>query len=160
MTESATTTVELFAGVRPDGQPVFERLPALPDPQGDRLLLMQSPLFVRGIAQGDLFRLLPGRPGAFDVVERSGQLAVRIYARAVAEPLAAELTPAMEKLGGRLDLAAPRALVYSIHVAVGFREIEQLLEQRLSGIEASWSYGNVYDDSGEPLRWWEVLLNP
>jgi hypothetical protein len=52
--------------------------------------------------------------------------------------------------------------VYSIHVAVGFREIEDVLDRIVGAAgDASWAYGNVYDPAnGEPLDWWETLLNP
>jgi hypothetical protein len=89
---------------------------------------------------------------------RSGQLCVRVFSR---DPIAAieqELTPAVERLGGSLDIASPRALAYSIHVAVGFTEIEQLFAALVPADGATWAYGNVYDADGESLDWWEDLL--
>lgn len=161
MTNTLPTPIDLFAGQRPDGQAVIERVPALADEQPGRFLLSQSPLFVPGVAHGDIIDLVPGTPGHFRLHERSGQLAVRVYSRDDAERLAEELTPAVEKLGGRLDLQTPRALVYSIHVAVGFRDIEALFDQLVPTAAARWSYGNVYDpDTNQPLGWWEDLLQP
>jgi hypothetical protein len=40
---------------------------------------------------------------------------------------------------------------------VGFDSIEQVFDSVISGsADASWSYGNVYDEhSGEPMQWWQ-----
>lgn len=153
-------TVHLFAGIRPDGEPIIEALPALPGDRPDRFLLLRSPLFVPGLAQGDVVDLDPGRTGQFRIVERSGQLALRVFARTPVATVAESLTPAVELLGGRLELATARALLYAIHVAVGFREIEEVFD-KLVPAGAAWSYGNVYDPAtGEPLGWWEPILSP
>ncbi len=160
--EATEIMLDLLAGTRPDGLPVLEKVRALAAPDGNRYRLLQSPLFVTGVACGDLIEPLHNSPGRFRVHERSGQLAVRVLRRVGVAELEQELTPALEKLDGQLDVHSERALVYSIHVAVGFREIEQLLDRIiLSTDSATWSYGNVYDpESGEPLDWWESLLNP
>jgi hypothetical protein len=42
-------------------------------------------------------------------------------------------------------------------VQAGFQAIEAAVEKWISGREGvEWRYGNVYDDRGQPLRWWEV----
>lgn len=153
--------IDLFAGTHPNGQPVFEKVPVIAAEQRNCYWLQQSPLFATGVASGDLVELLHNSPGRVRVRERSGQLAIRVLCRSGAQALAEELTPAIEKLGGRLDVQSERALVYSIHVAVGFREIEQLLDPLVQAAGASWAYGNVYNaETGAPLEWWEGLLNP
>src|SRR5205823_2458783 len=93
-------------------------------PNNNTYRLLQSPLFVTGAACGDLIEMLNNNPGRFRVRERSGQLAVRVFSRDDISVLAEELTPAVEMLDGTHDVQTPRALVYSIHVAVGFSEIE------------------------------------
>jgi hypothetical protein len=163
MNEKTTETVlDLLAGSFPDGRPVLEKVRALAAPAGNRYRLLQSPLFVTGVACGDLIEPLINNPGRFRVHERSGQLAVRVLRRDGVAELEQELTPALEKLDGELDVQSERALVYSIHVAVGFSEIEQVLDRVITSADnATWSYGNVYDpETGEPLDWWESLLNP
>jgi hypothetical protein len=43
-----------------------------------------------------------------------------------------------------------------VPAAAGFARIESIMAdavQRVPGAE--WWYGNVYDDAGAPLRWWE-----
>jgi hypothetical protein len=161
MNTEAPQFLDLFAGSHSNGEPVFERVPALAAAARNCYYLQQSPLFAQGAASGDMIELLSHNPGRFRVRERSGQLAVRVLCRGGVEQLAEELTPLLEKLGGRLDVTSPRALVYCIHVAVGFREIERILDPLVQAAGATWSYGNVYAaDSGEPLDWWEDLLNP
>ncbi len=158
--KDAETRLQLLAGQHPNGQPVFEDVLATPVAEGHYRLL-KSPLFVRGVASGDVIELKEGSRGRFTVSERSGQLSLRVFARNGLAELAGELTPAMEKLGGELDLQGERALVYSIHVAVGFAAIEKLLGQWVDGDNSAWNYGNVFDpDSGEPLNWWQSLLQP
>lgn len=160
MSEPQPVTIALLAGTHPDGQPVIEKLPAVVAEQASQFWLLQSPLFTPGCARGDRIELLINNPGRFRVCERSGQLALRVFVRDAIERLAEELTPAVELLGGTLDVQSPRALVYSIHVAVGFREIEAAVEPLVQRAGGAWNYGNVYDgESGEPMGWWEALLN-
>ncbi len=169
--ENEMVELNLLAGMHPSGQPVLEKVRALAQRGSDNAAptfrLLQSPLFTPGVACGDLIEMLSNNPGRFRVRERSGQLAVRVLCRENIEALAEELTPAVEKLDGTLDVQTPRALVYSIHVLVGFAEIERVLDEVVESINAmqpnsaQWSYGNVYDpQTGEPLAWWEALLNP
>jgi hypothetical protein len=159
--------LDLRAGIHPNGQPVLEKVRAHREPGNNVYRLLHSPLFVTGAACGDLIEMLGNNPGHFRVRERSGQLAVRLLSRNAIGTLAEELTPAVEKLDGELDVQTPRALVYSIHVAVGFAEIERVFDAAVSTLNAEnpqsaqWSYGNVYDaEAGAPLNWWEPLLNP
>jgi hypothetical protein len=170
--DNASIELSLLAGMHPSGQPVIEKVRALVQPEANQFRLLQSPLFVMGAACGDLIELLNNNPGRFRVRERSGQLAVRVLCRDDISDLAEVLTPEVEKLDGSLDVQAPRALVYSIHVAVGFSEIERVFDTAIEkfaaakgatdkGAAAQWSYGNVYDtESGAPLNWWDALLNP
>ncbi|MDB6061870.1 MAG: hypothetical protein JWM78_1973 [Verrucomicrobiaceae bacterium] len=161
-----TVLIDLLAGQHPNGKPVLEKVRALAEPGAesgkDAYCLLQSPLFVTGAACGDIIDMLQNNPGRFRVRERSGQLAVRVFCRDGVTQLENELTPAVEMLDGQLDVQSERALVYSIHVAVGFHEIEQVFDAHVGTLEnATWSYGNVYDpETGAPLEWWEDLLNP
>ena len=65
----------------------------------------------------------------------------------------------MEKLGGSLDVSNERALVYSLYFGVGFLTVEKLFDKLIARGEAKWLYGNVYDDQGEPLNWWQDMVN-
>lgn len=56
-----------------------------------------------------------------------------------------------------------RVLVYSIHVSIGFQNIEILLERVIEQFPGTvWYYGNVYDpaDGVTPLDWWQEFLAP
>lgn len=158
---AAETRLELFAGLHPQsGQPIFEQLLASPvdGMEGDYRLL-KSPLFVRGVAALDTVRLNKEARGRFEVVARSGLLAVRVFFPNPDPDLEAQLTAEMEKLGGSLDIHSDRAVVYSIHFGIGFSSIEDLLNRWTAGKTAQWAYGNVYDpQSGERLNWWQDLL--
>ena len=56
-----------------------------------------------------------------------------------------------------MDLQTPRALVYTIHVSIGFKTIESMLDETCKDYtEVVWYYGNIYDpeDGITPLEWW------
>ncbi|WP_269618907.1 DUF4265 domain-containing protein [Zhongshania sp. BJYM1] len=154
------TLLELYAGTHPvNKQPIFEKVLAIPLQNSGDYRLLKSPLFVRGVAAMDTINLNPDSRGRFIVVERGGNLCVRVFFREPNEVLEMQLTAEFEKLGGCLDIKTERALVYSIHFGVGFSSIEELMNKWINGDTATWLYGNVYDaDSGEPLNWWQALL--
>lgn len=160
-------TIDLVAGRRPDGEWVFERLLVSRQDEPNTFQLLKSPVFVRGLARGDIIRQLNEPRGAFSVVRHGGNLCVRVFSKTgfndsglsdQRDTLVAE----MEKLGGDMDVQENNVLVFSIHVGCGFTAIENLLNQQLQGLaDVSWMYGNVYDvETGEPLDWWQPILNP
>lgn len=130
------------------------------DPVGWRLL--RSPAFVRGIARDDVVAAMEQPEGAFQVRQHGGNLCVRVLSRSDNDALAQILTGEIEKLGGTLDVAQPRVLVYSIHVSCGFQVIEELLNRHVAEADGhAWLYGNVYDPATqEPLNWWLPILAP
>jgi len=140
------------AGTRGDGQSVYERLPA--EELGNNLYrLLRSPAFAPGIARGDTVELREG--GVVDVVERSGLLVIRLFARAGISAMAATLGPALNSFDGEIEHEDERMLVFSVPVSAGFGAIEAVMTQLLEGQgDAAWRYGNVYDAEGEPLNWW------
>ncbi|MDO3388702.1 DUF4265 domain-containing protein [Gilvimarinus sp. SDUM040013] len=151
--------IELFAGIRPDGQPMVERLSvkALPD---NTLQLVRSPAFVKGLASGDVIKADPDKR-EFEILKHSGNLSVRVFSRSDASTLADRLNGPVVKLGGELDFETPRMLIYSIHVSCGFNTIEEVFNT-INSDDAGWQYGNVYDpnDGVTPLNWWQDLLKP
>ncbi|MBY6190891.1 DUF4265 domain-containing protein [Microbulbifer agarilyticus] len=160
---TALQIIELFAGTNPDGEPVVERMQVKVN-EDDSVQLVRSPAFIKGIASGDTIKVNredPEKP-SFELVKRSGNLAVRIFCRGDSTKLSDQLTPQLEKLGGELDLESPRLLVYSIHVSCGFEEIEKILNSACDGANSVWYYGNVYDpvDGQTPLNWWQDILKP
>ena len=151
--------IELFAGRNPQGQPVVERIPVEINEQNE-CRLVQSPVFVKGLARGDLIRV-NRENGEFELRQHSGNLCIRVFSRGDIRVLDDSITPDMEKLGGQLDVETPRVLVYSIHVSCGFAAIEAVLNAHMSP-DSAWFYGNVYDaeDGVTPLNWWQSILAP
>jgi hypothetical protein len=141
--------------------PVLEKLPVKILPLGS-FELQQSPLFVRDLAAGDIFTCGNDNPADYSVLRRSGNLAIRVFRKAYIEELELSLTPDVEKLDGSLDLQTDRALVYSLHVNIGFADIERLLNGAMARFpDSAWYYGNIYDrtDGITPLHWWDEFLN-
>lgn len=154
--------IELLAGYDSADKPVVERLQVRTTQDG-HYQLVRSPAFVRGLASGDIIKVDSERQ-QFEIVQRSGNLAIAVYSRGDVISLSEALTPELEKMGGSLDTETPRMLVYSIHVSIGFKNIEALLNKHVNaaGGEAVWQYGNVYDpaDGQTPLNWWVDILKP
>jgi hypothetical protein len=159
--------IQLYAGTRPDGEPVYEKVAVIAAAEaesaqdagvsvGGSYQLLHSPGFVRGLARGDSFTLISSKAGSFEVTQRSGNLAVRVYSKMPSQSLDAALTPQVNQLDGRRDVMSENLLVYSIGVTAGFEAIEAVFDQALSGsADASWNYGNVYDEhTGQALNWW------
>ncbi|MCG8414036.1 MAG: DUF4265 domain-containing protein [Pseudomonadales bacterium] len=163
--QSNPDTLELpfLAGVGANGDPVFESLLAemLPDdPQ--RVRLLRSPLLARNLAAGDTLRIINLETAEYELERRSGNLCVRVFRKQNIDEINDFLSPRMEKLGGSLDLGEERALVYSIHVSIGFEAIEAVLNLVCQSYpDVVWYYGNVYDpeDGSTPLGWWEEFDN-
>lgn len=158
---NALHTIELLAGYDAADKPVLEQLQVKITSEGN-FQLVRSPAFVRGLASGDIIKLDPERK-QFEVVQRSGNLAIVVYSRGNVIALSEALTPELEKMGGSLDTETQRMLVYSIHVSLGFQPIEALLDKHVSAAgNAVWQYGNVYDpvDGQTPLNWWVEILTP
>lgn len=153
--------IELFAGLGPDNKPIVEQL-QVRELEDGTLQLVQSPAFAKGLASGDVVRMLP-ETREFDLVKRSGNLSIRVFSRGDIGALSDQLSPELEKLGGELDRETPRLLVYSIHVSCGFETIEEILSRYVGQDgQSAWMYGNVYDpvDGQTPLNWWLDILKP
>jgi hypothetical protein len=152
--------INIYAGQRPDGQAVGEdlRVKAL---ENEELQLVNSPLFVKGLAAGDIFKYNE-KERSITIVQRSGNLCIRVMAKQGLNNIADELTPRLEKLGGELELQNERILAYCIHISCGFSAIEKILNTYVGeNTQSIWVYGNVYDptDGVTPLKWWEEISN-
>lgn len=152
----ALEEISLYAGIGPNGAAVMERVRGRA--HEGAFQLVHSPAFVKGIASGDVVRLA-GQEGQFQLVQRSGNVAIRVFSRTAISAIAERLTPVLEQLGGSLDSESARLLVYSIHVSCGFAAFEAALNAAV-GDEGEWLYGNVYspEDGQTPLNWWQDLL--
>src|SRR5690625_7814384 len=114
---AALQEIEMFAGVGPDGQPVMEKLAARELESGN-LQLVRSPAFVKGVASGDWLKRDP-ETKEVTLVQRSGNLSIRVVSREHIGANAEQLTPALPQLGGELALHNERILVYPIVVSGG-----------------------------------------
>ena len=148
----------LIAGYTPQGDAMVEQVPVIPiEGSRDHYRVQQSPAFVRGLAADDRIRYPVDEQAGWELIEHSGNLCVRVFSKHNTDELDALLTPEMELIDGKLDLKTPRALVYSIHVSIGFQKIEDVINKVLTRFpESVWYYGNVYDpeDGVTPLNWW------
>lgn len=154
-----TTELPFFAGVDNNEQPVFESLKVeILDPQEQVVRLLHSPVFVRNLASGDHVRVINPATAEYELRRRSGNLCVRVLRKNNLLAVANRLVPALEKLGGKLDVQTDHALIFSVHFSIGFKTIEELLNEVCDQCEGTvWYYGNVYDpnDGTTPLLWWE-----
>lgn len=153
-----STALPFFAGVDPEGEPVFESLAVtLVDASDRQVQLVKSPLLIRNLAAGDRIRVIDPAAARYDLLQRSGNLAIRVFRRHQLDAVEEYLTPLIEKLDGALDVNSERALVYSMHYSIGFTTIEELMSRVISTFpDTVWYYGNVYDpnDGTTPLNWW------
>lgn len=152
--------VELFgivAGQHPSGEPVIEQVEGIPTGEEKTYKLVKSPAFAKGIAAGDTIKVADNPPGRFDLVERGGNLAITVLSKDHIDEISELLVPEMEKLGATVDVTSARLLVLTIHVSIGFKEIEAVMNRWVDGEMGVWQYGNVYggEDGQTPLSWWE-----
>ena len=143
----------LRAGESAAGNAVHEEV--LVDDLGDGLYrIAATPGMVEGIAAGDIVQLHDD--DLLTVVHRGRNVAVHVYFRPVDEDVD-DLRPKIESLGGWLDGADDRGVrAFTIPISVGFPAIEAVMRSFLERHpKAEWGYGNVFDEEGRPLNWWE-----
>ena len=140
--------------------PSYETVPARKD--GDALYeLKNSPGMALGAAAGDLVRIADD-DGAFEVVRRSGNVAVQCFVAKLSSSARARaasvLETELESLGGWLDGGSARVMIYTVPVAAGLDAISERFEAVAQAYRGFvWMYGNVYDVDGHtPLNWWLV----
>ena len=102
-------------------------------------------------------RLVNPDRAEYELLTRSGNVCIRLFGNEELIDIEQRLTPEFEKIGGGLHLQTTRGLVYTIHVSIGFKAIESLLNETCKDYpEVVWYYGNIYDaeDGTTPLEWW------
>ena len=149
-------TVDLLAGRKPSGEPVFEEVPveALDE---RRYRLLASPGLLDGLASGDVFERADD--GSYAVVTRSGNLCVQVWYphQDLHARVDAELLPEVNALGGWLDGRSPGISAFTVPVHATFARIKEIFDAWVAKLPGSgWSFANVYAADGEtPLGWWE-----
>jgi hypothetical protein len=142
--------------------PGHEHVPARPL-GGSRWQLLRSPLYATGVAARDVVMVTDPTSGAFEIVERGGNVCVQLYlgprnaddAHATAS-LADSIKSEIEPWGGVVDGMTPGLISCTVPMAVGFPNIERVFARITGQSEgAQWQFANVYDTTtGEPLGWW------
>ncbi|MFC4906669.1 DUF4265 domain-containing protein [Actinomadura gamaensis] len=136
------------------GPPVREPVPVVRVSDG-RYRLEATPALVDGCAAGDVVEV--DRDGRVSVIERGGNLAIQSFAErgpfrmdqidALREAFAAE--------GGLVEFPPhQRFVVVTVAARVGFPRVEAVMDAWSQATGSGWSFGNVYDEQGEPLHWW------
>lgn len=155
---SDAVQIPLIAGYNKHGEAMVEQVSALLiDSKRKEFRIEKSPAFVRGLAADDRITYPTDDKAGWELIEHSGNLCIRVFSKLNTDELDQMLTPELELIDGKLDVKAPRILVYSIHVSIGFQKIEDTLNKVLTGFpDTVWYYGNVYDadDGVTPLNWW------
>jgi hypothetical protein len=142
----------------------IQRELVLAEPCGsaDLFIVRSIPAFAYGVAYGDLIELLDEASGDFCVVRHCGQITLRVFTLGGLE------TPAIRTLienaitlkglyevgKASVDSDQRSLLLISLDISLGFDAIERLI----SGIKTEgdqWEYGNVYDESGLEIGWWD-----
>lgn len=158
---SQSQQIPIIAGYNDNGDAIVEQVDVNPvSGQNDQFRLAKSPAFAKGLAADDLIRYPADNKAGYELLEHSGNLSVRVFSKHDITELDQALTPEMELIDGKCDVCSPGLLVYSIHVSIGFKRIEEVISSVLSRFPDSiWYYGNVYDpDDGQtPLNWWQNL---
>jgi hypothetical protein len=139
-----------------------ESLLAEPDGSVHRYFLRSIPAFIYGIALNDLIEVLDFDSGKFTVIQRGGQVTIRLYVEGTLDrDDVRAVIEAVTTANGVFEVAKNAStagntsmLLLSLDVALGFKRIESLLE-RVPEEGCSWEYGNIYDQGGNPLKWWE-----
>jgi len=84
--KNETRWIQLVAGTDSQGAPVLEKLEVKLTEVG-AFEMLRSPLFVRDLAAGDIFSCAPDNPADYQIMKRSGNLAIRFFRKDNVAPL-------------------------------------------------------------------------
>jgi hypothetical protein len=127
----------------------------------DRFRVLCSPGLVEGIAAEDVIRITDERTGRFEVVERGGNVSIKVMGPSSVEKLREQLERELAPLGGWCDGGVEIAAVFTVPVRAGFPAIESVLKAVAASCPGFvWYFGNVYseEDGVTPLEWWKPFL--
>jgi hypothetical protein len=151
--DTRNTHVRVLADTATPGQPVYEVLPAA------RLdtfeyLVHGSPGLAYGFAAGD--RLYVADDGTYKIRGRGQNLCLRAYPTAnLSDDDISALVAAFEPLGGLVETPDDRRfVVVTVPISAGFPAVETAVTDWATPRLCEWEYGNVYDDNGIALGWW------
>lgn len=130
----------------------------------DRYVLKSIPAYAYGIATGDIFEIADYESGQFSVLERGGQVSIRIF---VAGPLKPDKLAHFKKsildCGGLFEIGKKAKssnetsiLLASLRADLGISRISELVKA-LRFDNSKWEFGNVYDESGKLEAWLSTI---
>ena len=149
--QAERTTVDMVAGTKSSGEPVFEEV-LVDRLHGGVYRVVATPGLVLGIAADDVVRVTP--EARYEIVKRGRNLAVHVYGD---HDLVDEVTMDVWELGGSLDGRADNLTVYTMPVSAGLPQVERVFNDLVARHpDVEWYFGNVYDtkDGVTPLNWW------
>ena len=139
------------------GEPQFE-LVHVEELGAGVLKLLFSPGLAYDVAAGDTIKV--DDSGHFEVVERAGNLAVRVYFK---EPIGNRLAPLVHefaRMNGTMDGQVMKGAVFTVSAAGQVPRIREVMSDFLeANKDCIWEFGNAYDSHGRPLDWCKQLLN-
>ncbi len=124
---------------------------------GGKYEILFTPGLVEEVAAGDLIELLDSASGAFRVIARWGNLAVKWGAPGghISDEAMEEAIKLLAPFEARLDGRIATAAVWTIPPPFVLSNVAQAMNKVVELVRGSgWWYGNVYDEKGEPWGWW------
>ena len=138
------------------GEPQFE--PVHVEELGEGMLrLLFSPGLAYEVAAGDTIKVADS--GHYEVIERAGNLAVRVYFK---EPIGDRLTMLEEEfaaMDGTLDGQVRKGAVFTLPASGQVPRVREVMSDFLkTNKDCIWEFGNAFDSQGKPLEWCKHLL--
>jgi hypothetical protein len=136
---------------------------AKPSDAPNSFVVQSIPAFVYGVAYGDSVQVNEEVSGDFQVIRNSGQVTVRVFVKGDLEkPEIRSLIDDVCALGGLYEVGKiatdpnqKSLLLISLHISIGLSEIAKLLSS-VKATGGQWEYGNIYDENGDQLGWWNT----
>lgn len=139
------------------GEPQYE--PVHVEDTGNGVLrLLASPGLAYDVAAGDAIRV--DAAGKYEVVERAGNLSVRVYSKRPIGDRLDDLVARMEGVQGVLDGRVTGGAVFTVPAQGRVSRVRRLMGEFVAvHRDCIWEFGNVYDEQGVPLEWCRDLLS-
>ena len=138
------------------GEPQFEPVHVEELSEGV-LKLLFSPGLAYDIAAGDTIKV--DESGHYDVVQRAGNLAIRLYFK---EPVGDRLTKLEQEfaaMNGTLDGQVRNGAVFTVSASGHVPKVRRVMNDFVkTNKDCIWEFGNAYDSQGKPLDWCKQLL--
>jgi hypothetical protein len=119
--------------------------------------LLYSPGLAYDVAAGDTISVREDR--SYTVVDRGGNLALRVYAKQPLKGRETELASQLAMFGGVLDGQVSKGLVFTVPAERNFAQVTKAVNAFVAkNSDCIWEYGNAYDEQGRPLEWCREIV--